>query len=642
MSLSVGLRSPLLLVCLCAGLLTMVACGVQNPNGVPELDAGGGTDADPGATKVGCPSCTVLTGARLFDGEASKPGTLVIKDGLIEALVHGPVEISAGKQVDLSGKTVLPGLIDLHVHTAAAAGPGGYSSYDLLHEPHLRSMLRAGVTSYLDLGSSARRIFAYRARIADGVMRGPGLLAAGPLVTASGGHPCYEGSPIKDSCLLIDAAAEASKLDALFADKPDVLKLVIEGGTQSMPLPRVDLATIKAVAAAARAHKVTVVAHVSAAKDVQDALDSGITIFAHMPAYDLMDAQLIARLVKEQAVIIPTAVVYERLYQVTNGALTLDQSALAADVPAGVLAALQSPAYTSYSSLYKAWTTSIWDNVQANLRACVKAGVTLAVGTDAGNPATFHGLAAHRELQLMVAAGLTPARALAAATNVAAKTLGLTDRGALEVGRRADLLVVKGDPLTSIDQTLSGLAAVYLRGEAVDRAGLRQGGKATLTVKQTLGRAEGQVCLAVGECAPGLVCDLWGARCTTSCNAQTGAGCKPGSACFSLSGSAGGAAGYCMLGDGCDLFTQDCKNGAACVWLGNGATSCWYADASKKAGDGCVTSSACARGFQCNAYKGVCYELCHPTDATEGPCSDPQQSCYDLSQLASLPAGQCM
>ncbi len=150
-------------------------------------------------------------------------------------------------------------------------------------------------------------------------------------------------------------------------------------------LPRVDLATIKAVAAAARARKVMVVAHVSSAKDVTDALDSGIKIFAHMPAYDLMDAKLIARLVKEQAVIIPTAVVYERLYQSTNGALVLDQSALAADVPAGVLAALQNPAYMSYSALYKAWTTSIWDNVQANLRACVKAGVILATGVSRSN-----------------------------------------------------------------------------------------------------------------------------------------------------------------------------------------------------------------------------------------------------------------
>jgi hypothetical protein len=66
-----------------------------------------------------------------------------------------------------------------------------------------------------------------------------------------------------------------------------------------------------------------------------------------------------------------------------------------------------------------------------------------------------------------------------------------------------------------------------------------------------------------------------------------------------------------------------------------------YADPDKQAGAACVSSTACAPGFQCNAYKGVCYELCHPTDATKGPCSDPQQSCYDLSHLAFRSVGQC-
>ena len=121
MSLSVRFRLLPQLAWFCAGLFSAAACGVQNPNDVPDPDSG--ADVDSSSTKVGCPTCTVLTGAHLFDGKASKPGTLVIKDGRIEALVHGPMEITAGKQVDLTGKTVLPGLIDLHVHTAAATPP---------------------------------------------------------------------------------------------------------------------------------------------------------------------------------------------------------------------------------------------------------------------------------------------------------------------------------------------------------------------------------------------------------------------------------------------------------------------------------------------------------------------------------------
>jgi len=619
---------------LCALLWLGGGCGDRKTNPTPDPD--GGAVPDHAASAVGCPGCTVLTNGRLFDGQSAPLGALVIKDGRIAQLVPGEVTVTAGTEVDLSGKTVLPGLLDLHVHSAASAGPSGYSPSELLHEPHMRAMLRAGVTGYLDLGSSARRIFAYRARIESGVMRGPTLLAAGPLVTTSGGHPCYAGSPIGDSCLLVDKPADVSRLEPLFSQKPDVLKLVIEGGTKSTPLPRIDTATIAAVVAAARTHGVTVVAHVSAAKDVEDGLDAGIRIFAHMPAYDLMSAALIARLVKEQAVIIPTAVVYENLYLAAHGKLTLDPSTLAADVPAGVLSALTDPTYQGYSASYKTWTAEIWENAQKNLRACVQAGVTLAAGTDAGNPATFHGLSLHRELELYVAAGMTPAQAIAAATRGAADALGLTDRGALEVGRRADLLVVQGDPLTVITDTRK-VAAVYLTGQMIDRDGLRLGGAASLTLKPVTDRKEGAVCLASGECAAGLVCDLWDARCAASCDPQSGAGCTAGSACFPL--TADYSKGYCFEGDGCDLFSQDCPNSAACIWLGNATTSCWYAAEDHTAGEACGPSSSCARGLQCNAYAGTCYELCDP--AAQGSCSDSSQSCQDLSQLAGQPAGQC-
>jgi imidazolonepropionase-like amidohydrolase len=623
-------RYPRLVLHACLWLA--VGCGDQKASSAPDS---GAPAPDGAAGPVGCTGCTVLTGAGLFDGTSTRTGALVLKGGRIEQVLFGTVTVTAGTEVDLSGKTVLPGLLDLHVHSAGSAGPSGYSPSELLHEPHLRAMLRAGVTGYLDLGSSARRIFAYRARIKDGVMRGPALLAAGPLVTTPGGHPCYTGSPVGDSCLLVDKPADVSRLEPLFAEKPDVLKLVIEGGTKTTPLPRMDTATIAAVVAAARKHGVKVVAHVSAAQDVEDGLDAGVRIFAHLPAYDLMSDALLARLVKERALIIPTVVVYENLYLVAHGKLPLDQSALAADVPAGVLSALTAPTYQGYSASYRTWTAEIWDNAQKNLRACVKSGVALAAGTDAGNPATFHGLALQRELELYVEAGMSPARAIAAATSDAAAALGLSDRGALEVGQRADLLVVQGDPLTDIANTRK-VAAVYLLGEPVDRDGLRLGGAASLTLQPVTDRKEGAICLASGECASPLVCDQWDARCTASCNPQSGAGCKIGSACFPL--TADYSKGYCFLGDGCDLFGQDCPNSAACVWLGNATTSCWYAAEDHKAGEACGPSSSCARGLQCNSYAGTCYELCDPA---QGICSDSGQSCQDLSQLAGQPAGQC-
>jgi imidazolonepropionase-like amidohydrolase len=505
---------------------------------------------------------------------------------------------------------------------------------------HLRATLRAGVTGYLDLGSSARRIFEYRRRIAAGKLLGPDLFAAGPLVTTSGGHPCYEGSPVGDSCLPIDAPADVSKLAGLWKQQPDVLKLVIEGGTQTSPLPRMDTSSIKAVVAAARARGVPLVAHVSAVQDVIDGLDSGVRIFAHMPAYDLIDAQLLARLVKEKAVIIPTMAVYEGLYLLANGKLELDQGRLGSDVPAPVLAALASPQYTQYTPLYQGWTKGVWDNARANLKACVKAGVTLAAGTDAGNPATFHGLALHRELQLYVEeGGMSPAQALATATRGARRVLGLSDRGALEAGQRADLLVVSGDPTTKIAATAE-IAEVFVRGRRLDRKALELGGSGTLELAVVKGLTEGQPCLASGECAAGLTCDPWGARCTPTCDALTGSGCKPGTVCYAA--STGAAKGYCYKGDGCDLFKQDCANDAACIWMGNATTVCWYASPANTAGGACSASGTCAKGLQCNGYTKSCYELCHPTDPGKGPCAGSGQVCQDLSSYAGQAAGQCM
>src|SRR5688572_24576335 len=111
---------------------------------------------------VGCEGCTVLTGGQLFDGEAIAPATVVLRGQRIEKVVRQPVKVVGGQEVTLGGATVLPGLIDLHVHLFALSGPrqSRYEPAEVqdVAAAHLKALLRAGVTSFLDLGSSQARI----------------------------------------------------------------------------------------------------------------------------------------------------------------------------------------------------------------------------------------------------------------------------------------------------------------------------------------------------------------------------------------------------------------------------------------------------------------------------------------------------
>src|SRR5581483_3154853 len=106
----------------------------------------------------------------------------------------------------------------------APSGPYGFYAQTDQVPPHLKAMLRNGVTSFLDLGSSARLIFEYRARLRDGRYDGPNMFAAGPLLTPTGGHPCYRGEPAGDSCEFIDKPADLTNaLAHLLPQQPDVI-----------------------------------------------------------------------------------------------------------------------------------------------------------------------------------------------------------------------------------------------------------------------------------------------------------------------------------------------------------------------------------------------------------------------------------
>jgi imidazolonepropionase-like amidohydrolase len=568
-----------------------------------------------------CAKCVAFTGGLVFDGATAKKRTVIVEGQSIVKILDGEAHLRSGTIVRTEGQTLLPGLFDLHVHTPAPPGPYGFfPEHDGLLD-HVKPMLRNGVTHFLDLGSSQSLIFGLRQRIADGKLLGPSMLAAGPLLTPTGGHPCYAGEPPGDACLFVDTPADVpGALAKLMPGNPDVIKVVLEAGTALRPLPRMTNDTLAEVIR--RAQGKPVFAHISRRQDLLDGLDAGIRVFAHIPMDDLLSDDDCGRLKLADATIIPTLAVADALARLSAGTLDeLNDPTLAEDVSPEIIAALGDPTKLGIlrTASYRSFAQSLRDNAIANVRRCAAAGVRIAAGTDAGNPATFHGRSMARELALYVEAGISARDALVAATANAADLMGV-DGGRIAVGAPADLLLVEGNPLEDI-RAIAHISRVYKNGEAVDRAALAQGGGGSLE-RTVVSGGDGDLCLAADECncAVDGVC---GGACSTPSDCPRGNLCYP-----SLSGG-----GACHAGDGCDPIAQNCSNGAACVFWGNGATSCWIAG-SGTLGSACDGAALnCARGFQCDWNSGRCVRLCDPKNSD---CN-----CVDRSAEAGIPVGEC-
>ncbi|RKT03640.1 imidazolonepropionase-like amidohydrolase [Streptomyces sp. 3211.6] len=337
---------------------------------------------------------TALTNARVFDGRRLLgPATVVIDGGVIAA---GP---DGAREVDAGGAVLLPGLIDSHVH---------------LHGPeNLRQLRDHGVTTALDMAT-------WPPALVDSLRAAPGLTdirSPGTLAIAAGGlHSRMPGVPA-DSVVTGPADAERF-VAARVAEGADYIKIVAE-----RPGPgALDQATLDALVTAAHAHGRLVVAHTAASEAYAMAQRAGADVLTHVPADRPLDAAATARMHAAGRAAVPT--------------LTMMEGLAAAGLPG----------------------LEHYDRARASTAALHRAGVRVLAGTDSnatpGVPFTPpHGSSLHHELELLVDAGLSPLDALRAATVLPARHFGLTDRGTIRPGHRADLLLIDGDPLTDIRAT---------------------------------------------------------------------------------------------------------------------------------------------------------------------------------------------
>ena len=399
-----------------------------------------------------------LTGARLIDGTGRVPveqSTLIIRSGRIEVVgTAAAVTVPAGAtRIDLSGKTVIPGIINAHAHVNADAASQRPVREQLVAQ--LRLYADYGVTTAVVLGSGPADVqdaLALRDEQGQGVIDRARVYVAAP------------------SIRMAATADEARQAVNRSADmKVDIIKIHINGNANDMT-PAVYGALIEQ----AHTRGLRVAAHLFYAKDARGLLKAGVDVFAHSVRDQDIDAQMLAELKERNVGYIPTLTrdlsvfVYE-----STPAFFSDPffTRHAADYGAD-MKRLNDPALkaktrsdTQAQSIKKAL-----EQASRNVKILADAGAPIAMGTDSGaGDGRWQGYFEHVELELMVKAGLTPMQALVAATGGAARVMKLDEQlGTLEPGKRADLVVLRGNPLSDIRNTRQ-LDAVWIAGREVVR-----------------------------------------------------------------------------------------------------------------------------------------------------------------------------
>ncbi|MGW3344403.1 amidohydrolase family protein [Nonomuraea rubra] len=394
---------------------------------------------------------TLIRNVRVFDGERTVPCTDVLIDG---DRIAEPGERAADLEVDGTGRTLLPGLIDAHTHA---------------YDGDLAEALRFGVTTELEMNNlppilaAQRRLAAGRDDVAD-------LRSSSMIATAPGGHPSQLMTPDLlralggDSGAGLDPVGDVGQakafVEARLAEGVDYLKIAVDDGAVSgMNLPVLTPELAAALVEAGHAAGLKVIAHTVTAREALIALDAGVDGLAHLYS-DVPEEEAeatAARIASYDAFVISTIVYIEAVTGGTGGVELLRDPRTAARMSERSKATFQQE--ITGVPMHSAGVV----NASRSAVALLRAGVPVLAGTDATPFGPVHGAGFHRELLLLTEAGLTAEQALAAATGVTARCFGLADRGRIAPGLRADLLLVDGDPTTDITATRA-IAAVWRRG----------------------------------------------------------------------------------------------------------------------------------------------------------------------------------
>ncbi|MCB2106097.1 MAG: amidohydrolase family protein [Rhodobacteraceae bacterium] len=408
----------------------------------------------------------LIENVTLIDGTGvpARANTNVLVTGdTITEISTSPIAIPAGAaRVDGTGKYLIPGLINSHIHLPGGrTGPGNRTliSDTALGERVLHGFLYAGVTAIYDSGNNIDYVFKMRDDERAGRIVAARVFSTGRLVTRAGGYQCCAGG------LQVEGIEDGlRKLDDVIARKPDMLKFIRERrgmGVNSANLPMVPLDVMTALIARAHEAGIRTTVHVSEEQLARESVEAGIDALAH-PVYLAESSEEFAKFLAAKGIIVSTT-----MGRVDADATVFDEPIFAATMsPEERKSNQANPGY--FNTPRGTWRSGLMKAVMHNILQMHQAGVVLAAGTDRSMGAYLH-----RELFLLVQSGLTPLEAITAGTLNSAKYIGVDDRlGTIEKGKLADLVLLARDPLSDIANT-AAIVSVYKGGMEIDRSALK-------------------------------------------------------------------------------------------------------------------------------------------------------------------------
>ncbi|NQT24979.1 amidohydrolase family protein [candidate division KSB1 bacterium] len=441
----------------------------------------------------------IISNATLIDGTGNVPVSNVnifIKDGIISHISSKDIKHVPGSTIliNATGKYVMPGLVDVHVHFSSG-GLEPHASHT--NERVFRQFLYYGVTTVLNLGAdggSTSEIAELHKRQREGFVFAPCIYGTGNMLTVPGGHPIattvaaslppgtdletidWESrgyTIIRNNRQVREAIANNAALGM------DGVKIIIESGPPPWGNnhPRMSPELIQYILDEANKFKLPVYAHISSLDEMQDAVKAGVGAIAHgVMDKPILDESLIQTMKENDIYYIPTLALYCGFYRYIDDPTLFADPFLRDGVSRHTIESLNNPLFlNAHKQRTAAWVRPRVENIIRGIGEAHRSGVKIVLGTDAGFIFNFPGYSSHLEMELLAKAGLSPMEILVAATRKGAEMLSAENLfGTIEEGKRADLIILNANPLDDIRNTRT-IESVIKDGRLLDRVKLIEG-----------------------------------------------------------------------------------------------------------------------------------------------------------------------